>query len=234
MENSDSMIEREFGSLGFVWYGVTKFSWIKGFRVSVVHYPHPRISSSLSDPGHTQTHTHTHQAQQTRGPLLMIHVVLEVLSTIHPGKDWRHVPYLPPNPAHPQHPTVSQTSIDFATVADNWGLFLFLLAVRCVSLFSWFTKEDSSNSFFQMCEGIACVAQEHDDLKNWTDRSNKKKNFRCREIHHAFTHHYDEDTAYYGQFCDTEIKSRQLMWEKWRSFLTAICPDYLWKNTSRV
>ena len=137
----------------------------------------------------------------------------------------------PPNSSTPQSHkqalTLQQLQI------NNWGLFLFLLAVRCVSLFSWFSKEDSNNSFFQMWEGIACVAQEHDDLENWTNTSNKKKNFRCREIQHAFTHHYDKDTAYYGQFSDTEIKIRQLMWENWRLFLMAICPDYLWKNTSR-
>lgn len=137
----------------------------------------------------------------------------------------------PPNPSTPQSHKQALTLQQLQL--NNWGLFLFLLAVRCVSFFSWFSKEDSSNSFFHMCEGIACVPQEHDDLKNWTDKSNKKKNFRCREIQHAFTHHYDKDTAYYGQFSDTEIKSRQLMWEKWRLFLTALCPDYLWKNTSR-
>ena len=94
-----------------------------------------------------------------------------------------------------QHPLAPPYSHSYAWTLYNWGLFLFLLAVRCVSLFSWFSKEDSSNSFFQMREWIACVAQEHDDLKNWTNTSNKKKNFRCREIQHAFTHHNDKDAA---------------------------------------
>ena len=164
----------------------------------------------------------------------MIHVVLEA----HPLYSLIKIGGMLPNPLQtPPNPSIPQSHKQALTLQqlpiNNWGLFLFLLAVRCVSLFSWFSKEDSSNSFFQMCEGIACVAQEHDDLKNWTDTSHKKKNFRCREIQHAFTHHYDKDTSYYGQFSDAEIKSRQLMWEKWRLFLTAICPDYLWKNTSR-
>ena len=94
-----------------------------------------------------------------------------------------------------QHPLAPPYSHSHAWTLYNGGLFLFLLAVWCVSLFSWFAKEDSSNSFFHMCEGIAGVAQEHDDLKNWTNTSNKKKNFRCREIQHAFTHHYDKDAA---------------------------------------